>query len=58
MLESFPLIGPMLAESIMYHYGSLYNFVLNVEHIDEVKDVGPKIKEIVLKILHHKWETT
>jgi ERCC4-type nuclease len=58
-LSSIPGISLSLAETILYHFGSLPDLCsASAEQLQEIEGIGKKRSETIHRILHHKWNST
>jgi len=55
IVEGFPQISAVRAEQVLKHFGSIRNFVINAERIDEVPGIGKKIKEEILNVVDYRF---
>jgi Fanconi anemia group M protein len=56
IVESLPLIGPVMAKKLLEHFGSVENlFSANVKELQEIENMGPKKAEQIRKVLGAKY---
>ena len=55
VIEGFEGVGPSMADAILRHFGSIKEFVLGAERVDEIKGIGKKLKAKILEILYHRY---
>jgi ERCC4-type nuclease len=54
VVEGFPGVGPSLAKKILQYFGSIENFIKNVERVDEIEGIGKKLKNKIVEVVRHE----
>lgn len=56
VIESLPMVGPLLAENILSHFGSVEAVMnANVKDLMKVPGIGKKKAENIVRVIHSKW---
>jgi Fanconi anemia group M protein len=56
VVASFPMISEKRAKEILEYFGSIHNFINNVERINEINGIGEKIKERVKTVINYDFK--
>jgi ERCC4-type nuclease len=53
VIASFPMISEKRAKEILEYFGSIHNFVNNVDKINEIEGIGDKIRDRIKILINY-----